>query len=77
VNMPRATFYVWSSIPPGTASEDFCFRVLDGISVWIIPGSMYGRYGEGFMRIALTHPTDRLGEAMDRLKGFLYRGLVY
>jgi aspartate/methionine/tyrosine aminotransferase len=32
---------------------------------------MYGNYGEGFFRIALTHPTERLKEAMERLKGFL------
>jgi aspartate/methionine/tyrosine aminotransferase len=29
---------------------------LDDIAVWIIPGSMYGKYGEDFFRIALTQP---------------------
>ncbi len=33
----------------------------------MIPGSMYGKYGEGYFRIALTHPAKRLGEAMARL----------
>jgi len=37
----------------------------------MIPGSMYGKYGEGYFRIALTHPAERLGEAMDRLNKFL------
>jgi aspartate/methionine/tyrosine aminotransferase len=32
---------------------------------------MYGKYGEGYFRIALTHPTARLAEAMDRLYGYL------
>jgi len=32
---------------------------------------MYGKYGEGFFRIALTHPVERLDEAMDRLKAFV------
>jgi LL-diaminopimelate aminotransferase len=72
VERPRATFYVWGHIPEGYGtSRDFCFKLLDEISVWMIPGSMYGRYGEGYFRIALTHPSERLSEAMDRLKGFL------
>jgi len=52
-------------------SKDWCFKVLDEIAVWMIPGSMYGQYGEGYFRIALTHPAERLAEAMDRLNGYL------
>lgn len=70
-DLPKATFYIWSAIPAGVTSQDFCFKVLDAISVWMIPGSMYGRYGEGYLRIALTHPVQRLAEAMERLKGFM------
>jgi LL-diaminopimelate aminotransferase len=68
VEMPKATFYVWSAVPKGYTSRDFCFKMLDEISVWMIPGSMYGKYGEGYLRIALTHPVERLAEAMERLK---------
>ena len=68
---PQATFYVWSPIPKGFTSQDFCFKVLDAINVWTIPGSMYGQYGEGYLRIALTHPAKRLAEAMKRLKEFM------
>ncbi|NNF98574.1 MAG: aminotransferase class I/II-fold pyridoxal phosphate-dependent enzyme [Desulfobacteraceae bacterium] len=69
---PKATFYVWARVPEGVEiSKDWCFKVLDEIAVWMIPGSMYGQYGEGFFRIALTHPTDRLAEAMNRLGNFL------
>jgi LL-diaminopimelate aminotransferase len=71
VETPKATFYVWSTIPKGVLSQDFCFKALDAINVWMIPGSMYGTYGEGYLRIALTHPTKRLAEAMKRLKGFM------
>jgi LL-diaminopimelate aminotransferase len=71
VETPRATFYVWSTVPKGYTSNDFCFKVLDAESVWMIPGSMYGRHGEGYLRIALTHPADRLAEAMERLKKFM------
>ena len=71
VDNPKATFYVWSTIPKGVTSQDFCFKVLDSINVWMIPGSMYGTYGEGYLRIALTHPAKRLAEAMKRLKEFM------
>jgi len=70
VQSPEATFYVWSTIPQGYTSQEYCFKVLDAINVWMIPGSMYGRYGEGYLRIALTLPVDRLAEAMTRLKKF-------
>jgi LL-diaminopimelate aminotransferase len=71
VEPPKATFYIWSPIPAGFTSQDFCFKVLDAINVWMIPGSMYGAHGEGYFRIALTHPVARLHEAMRRLKEFL------
>lgn len=71
VDNPQATFYVWSRIPEGFTSRDFCFKVLDAINVWMIPGSMYGAHGEGYLRIALTHPVARLTEAMSRLKDFM------
>jgi LL-diaminopimelate aminotransferase len=69
---PKATFYVWACVPKGFGnSKEFCFKVLDEIAVWMIPGSMYGKHGEGFFRIALTQPAERLAEAMSRLNGFL------
>ncbi len=71
VEIPKATFYVWASVPNGYKSHDFCFKILDEIAVWMIPGSMYGKYGEGYFRIALTHPAERLAGAMERLKRFM------
>jgi LL-diaminopimelate aminotransferase len=71
VDAPRATFYIWSTVPKGYTSHDFCLKVLDEVDLWMIPGSIYGKYGEGYLRIALTHPAERLAEAMDRLKKFM------
>ncbi len=72
VDSPKGTFYIWAPLPEGaTISRDWCFEVLDEIAVWMIPGSMYGKYGEGFFRIALTHPAERLTEAMERLYNYL------
>jgi LL-diaminopimelate aminotransferase len=72
VEKPKGTFYVWAPLPGGvTHSKEWCLKVLEEISVWMIPGSMYGKCGEGYFRIALTHPVERLQEAMDRLKSLL------
>lgn len=72
VESPKGTFYVWAPLPAGESdSRAWCFRVLEAVSVWMIPGVMYGRYGEGYFRIALTHPVERLAEAMARLERFV------
>jgi LL-diaminopimelate aminotransferase len=72
VESPKGTFYIWAPLPKGeTRSKDWCMKVLDQIAVWMIPGSMYGRYGEGYFRIALTHPAKRLADAMDRLAKYI------
>lgn len=65
---PKGTFYVWAPLPKGvTNSKEWCLKTLDDTAVWMIPGSMYGKYGEGFFRIALTQKAARLQDAMDRL----------
>jgi len=74
IESPKGTFYIWAPLPEGVAiSKDWCLKVLDDIAVWMIPGSMYGRYGEGYFRIALTHPVERLKEAMNRLRDYICR----
>ena len=72
VDKPKGTFYIWAPLPDGVKeSKEWCFKILDEIAVWMIPGSMYGKHGEGYFRIALTHPKERLEEAMERLKKVL------
>jgi LL-diaminopimelate aminotransferase len=62
-------------LPAGDqSSKEWCFNLLDKIAVWMIPGSMYGKYGEGYFRIALTHSKARLAEAMERLQRVLAEG---
>jgi LL-diaminopimelate aminotransferase len=68
---PRATFYLWAAVPKGYTSRDFCVKALEETNVWMIPGSVYGQYGEGYLRIALTHSVDRLKEAIRRLGIFM------
>jgi len=64
---PEATFYVWSKIPWGTDSIDFCRTVLEKSGVIVAPGVGWGKYGEGYFRVALTVGDEVLKKAMDRL----------
>ncbi len=68
VTPPKGTIYVWAPIPPGFASSaEYCGHVLEQTGVVISPGGAYGRSGEGFFRISLTTPEERLLEAVKRL----------
>jgi LL-diaminopimelate aminotransferase len=68
VTPPRGTIYVWAPVPDGFASAAaYCEHVLEEAAVVISPGGAYGPNGEGFFRISLTTPDDRLAEAVQRL----------
>lgn len=68
VAKPRATFYIWAPVPPGYTSAGFTAAMLDQAGVIVAPGNGYGENGEGFFRISLTTPDDRLQEAVNRIK---------
>ncbi len=67
VTVPRATMYLWIAVPGGEPSRDFAGRCLDQEGVMVLPGAALGEGGEGFFRIALTVPEERLEEAAHRL----------
>jgi LL-diaminopimelate aminotransferase len=68
ITPPRGTIYVWAPVPAGFGSAaEYCEHVLEQAAVVISPGGAYGPNGEGFFRISLTTPDDRLLEAVDRL----------
>jgi LL-diaminopimelate aminotransferase len=69
VSKPQGTIYIWAPIPDGFASSAaYCEHVLENAAVVISPGGAYGKSGEGFFRISLTTPDDRLLEAVERLR---------
>lgn len=65
---PKATIYVWCKVPEGETSESFATKLLERAHVIVTPGSGYGPDGEGFIRISLTTPDERLMEAVERIK---------
>jgi LL-diaminopimelate aminotransferase len=68
VTPPRGTIYIWAPVPDGfDSAAAYCEHVLEEAAVVISPGGAYGASGEGYFRISLTTPDDRLTEAVERL----------
>jgi LL-diaminopimelate aminotransferase len=77
-SLPKATLYLWSSIPEAPigqdssewSSERFATRLLREVGVSVAPGSFFGDAGEGFVRISATASTSEIREATQRLQTF-------
>ncbi|MFN2183703.1 MAG: LL-diaminopimelate aminotransferase [Anaerolineae bacterium] len=71
---PKASLYIWARVPEGYTSAEFATQVLDESAVSITPGSAFGLHGEGFIRISLGMSTERIVEAMERLRQLDLKG---
>jgi LL-diaminopimelate aminotransferase len=65
---PQATFYIWTEIPEGEENSMEFVKKLINVGVVLTPGIGFGEYGEGFVRIALTQPIERIQEALERIE---------
>jgi LL-diaminopimelate aminotransferase len=75
LNLPKATFYFWVPIPPRyTSCETFATEVLETSGVVLVPGTAFGKNGEGYVRLSLVNPDEEMKEVIQRLKtdGFTY-----
>ena len=68
VKLPKGTFYLFFSV--GDNSMEFASRMLDA-GVVVTPGVGFGANGEGFVRMALTQPVERIEEALERMEKVL------
>ncbi len=64
---PRGALYVWAKVPHGMNCEQLALQLLESTGVWLTPGTAFGQYGDGYMRISLCLSEERLREAGDRL----------
>lgn len=64
---PKAAMYLWVPLPEGVPSRHFARIALERFGALVLPGAAFGPAGEGYYRIALTVPADRLREAVARL----------
>ncbi len=69
--LPEATFYVWVKVPAGFDSSSFTAHLLGRCGVLCTPGVGFGAPAEGYIRFALTQPSDRIKEAVVRIKDAL------
>ncbi len=67
VDPPKASFYLWVEVPTGYTSARTSMHLLQEAGIVTTPGNGFGEPGEGFFRISLTVPRQRLEEAVDRL----------
>jgi LL-diaminopimelate aminotransferase len=67
VTPPKASLYVWAKVPAGMTSVQFAERLLDEAAVIVTPGNGYGPHGEGYVRLSLTLPDDRVDEGLRRI----------
>ena len=65
---PRATFYVWVSVPKGLTSAEFTTMLLDEAGVVTTPGNGFGETGEGYIRFTVCVDKERLKEVTERIR---------
>ncbi len=64
---PQASLYVWARVPEGFTSAEFAQRLLEETAIVVTPGSSYGQYGEGYIRLSLTTPDEQVDKGVERL----------
>ena len=67
VTKPKAGFYIWARVPDGYTSVQYVAELLEKASVAVTPGTGYGVSGEGYVRLSITQPDQRLDEGIKRL----------
>jgi LL-diaminopimelate aminotransferase len=68
LDAPKAAIYVWAALPAGYHdSIKYCADLLEATGVSTTPGVVYGPHGEGYLRVSLGTPANRIKEAMERL----------
>ncbi|MEX2144653.1 MAG: aminotransferase class I/II-fold pyridoxal phosphate-dependent enzyme [Anaerolineales bacterium] len=68
---PQAALYVWVPLPEGEDSMTFCNQMLEEIAVSTTPGIVFGKHGEGYLRISLVTDVERLREGAERIAAWL------
>jgi LL-diaminopimelate aminotransferase len=68
VEMTRAAFYVWITVPKGYTSASFTAHLLERNGIVTTPGNGFGEAGEGYIRMTLTTSRERLAEAVERIR---------
>lgn len=71
VEKPKATMYVWAEIPEkfkNMGSMKFSMFLLEKANVAVSPGVGFGKYGEGYIRMALVENEQRIKQSIRSLR---------
>ncbi|MDT2638581.1 aminotransferase class I/II-fold pyridoxal phosphate-dependent enzyme [Enterococcus dongliensis] len=70
----KGAFYLFPQISQfGLSSEEFALKLLEEEKLAVIPGSAFGKSGEGFLRLSYAYSIYELKEAIQRLERFVAR----
>jgi len=70
--MPRGAFYAFPNVRAyGRSSDEIADHLLEGAGVAVLPGTAFGRNGEGYLRLSYANSTENIQEALDRMAGVL------
>ncbi len=69
---PKGAFYAFPSIKStGLSSDEFCEKLLKEKRVAVVPGTAFGKGGEGFIRASYCYSPEHIIKALERIKEFL------
>ena len=69
---PKGAFYAFPCIKStGLTSDEFCERLLHEKHVAVVPGTAFGKGGEGFVRASYCYSTEHIIEALRRITEFV------
>ena len=70
VAVPQASLYIWAKIPEEYTSAKMAQLLLENLDIVVTPGSSYGKYGEGYIRLSLTTPDEQVEKGCQRLESW-------
>ena len=71
---PQGTFYAFLDIrQSGLDSETFAMRLLEEEQVVLVPGTAFGEFGEGYIRLSYAASMESLEQGFDRIAAFMGR----
>lgn len=65
---PRGSFFIWAKVPTNQSSKQFTEKILEETGVALIPGTVYGDQGEGWVRISLVTTEEFLEKGLRKIK---------
>ena len=68
ISSPKATMFIWAEVPKAYTSKEFAIELINRANVVVTPGSAFGKWGEGFVRIAIVHSEEKLKRAVEQIK---------